>query len=158
MTLIINPTSIFKSYLKSWLIPDLAACLPLTYIIGANKKYSKIVRMAFLPRLYKLIKITKMMPMFKVFGNSTGLSRYMRDFFQISILIWMQTTKLAKSAMLAARFKVDKGLHWESWMLLTFLLLMHLVACFWYLLGRQNLTNENWIFKGGYTDKDPLDL
>lgn len=135
MNLITSRPAIFKNYLRTWMIIDLISCLPFQYIIGSDKNYSNVVRVARLPRLYKLIKVTKMMRMLKVFKDRSQLYSYTRSVVQLSI-----------------------GLERLIWMLVTFLLLIHLIACFWALIGKLDETDENWIFYYEYLDKDSFDL
>lgn len=135
MNLVISHKAIVIHYLRTWMLLDLLACMPITYIFGADKNYSNVVRMARLPRLYKLIKVTKMMRMLKIFSDRTSLNRNVKGFFQVSL-----------------------GMERLIWMLLTFLILIHIIACFWALVGTQDMTDENWIFAGGFVDKGPWDL
>ena len=47
------------SYLKSWFFVDLIATIPISSILKFSKDYNSLARIARLPRLYRLLKITK---------------------------------------------------------------------------------------------------
>jgi hypothetical protein len=135
MNLVTRHRLIVTHYLKTWMVMDLIACLPFQYIFGADKNYSNVVRVARLPRLYKLIKVTKMMRMLKIFKEQTSLNRHFKGFLRLSL-----------------------GIERLIWMLTSFLLLIHLIACFWAFMGKTDDTYENWIFAGSYNDKSPFEL
>jgi hypothetical protein len=54
--LIIAKKKIACAYLQSWFLIDLIAIFPISSIL---RNYSNLTRMAKLPRLYRLLKITK---------------------------------------------------------------------------------------------------
>jgi hypothetical protein len=135
MTLVVQRKTIFLHYLRTWMVIDVVSCLPFQYIVGSDKNYSNVVRVARLPRLYKLVKVTKLMRVLKMFKDRTRHHSNSRGLIQLSI-----------------------GLERLIWMLTSFLLLIHLVACFWVLVGKFDETTDNWIFKFGYVDAGLFDM
>jgi CRP-like cAMP-binding protein len=135
MNLVTGHKAIVLHYLRTWMLIDLVSCLPFQYILDSGKNYSNAVRVARLPRLYKLVKVTKMMRMLKIFKDRSKLQSYVQGVIQISM-----------------------GLERLIWMLVTFLLLIHIIACFWVLIGKLDETNENWIFQTENVDSGYYEL
>mmetsp|Transcript_11920 Transcript_11920/g.22855 ORF Transcript_11920/g.22855 Transcript_11920/m.22855 type:complete len:687 (+) Transcript_11920:2060-4120(+) len=135
MNLVTSRVKIFVNYLRTWMILDIVSCLPFQYLLGTNSNYNKVLRVARLPRLYKLIKVTKMMRMLKIFKDRSKLHSYVRGIIQVNIGVKRLVSMLA-----------------------TFLLLIHLIACFWVLIGKLDDTYDNWIFKYNFVDAEMSEL
>jgi hypothetical protein len=131
MNLITDHKAILSHYSQTWLVVDLIGCMPVQYI-GYSSNYSSLAR---LPRVFKLFRITKLIRIFKTFKERTSHSRHFMHFFQISI-----------------------GVERLIWMMFMFLLLIHLVACLWAVIGNLGEEEKNWIFIGGYTDYGSWEL
>jgi hypothetical protein len=63
------------TYIKSWFIPDVLACLPFQLFMSADADPSaaasaKLIRLSRLPRLYRLIRVLRMFKMIKVMKDS----------------------------------------------------------------------------------------
>jgi hypothetical protein len=56
--LILDRRVISKNYIRGWFFLDVTAILPLYYILH-SPKYNQLVRLARLPKIYRLIKMTK---------------------------------------------------------------------------------------------------
>jgi potassium channel len=56
--LITDRKAIAKKYIRSWFLIDITAILPLSYILS-SPKYNQLIRLARLPKLYRLVKMTK---------------------------------------------------------------------------------------------------
>ena len=54
-----DKSSIAKNYLTSWFLIDFISIFPFDLCFQTNKDYSSLARIARLPRLYKLLKITR---------------------------------------------------------------------------------------------------
>jgi hypothetical protein len=69
---------VFCTYLRSWFIVDIVACVPFSLIeYGQNPddtshghKYNQLVRLARLPRLYKLLRVFRVVKALKRYSNS----------------------------------------------------------------------------------------
>jgi hypothetical protein len=70
---------VFCSYLRSWFILDIVACVPFSLIeYGQNPddsnnhshKYSQLVRLGRLPRLYKLLRVFRIVKALKRYSSS----------------------------------------------------------------------------------------
>ena len=57
--IILNRKLIAKAYLKSWFFVDLISVLPVSFFFRMQKDYTSLARIARLPRLYRLLKMTK---------------------------------------------------------------------------------------------------
>jgi hypothetical protein len=69
--LIVDRKKIFMKYLKSWLLIDLLACIPLEPISNDDSlaNYNDALRIFRLPRLYRLLRISRL---FKFFKTNNG--------------------------------------------------------------------------------------
>jgi len=48
------------NYLTSWFIIDLGSCIPLSFVdFGSVKDFTGILRVSKIPKLYRLVKLTK---------------------------------------------------------------------------------------------------
>jgi hypothetical protein len=56
--LILDRKVIMKHYIRGWFILDFTAILPLSHILNAGN-YNELLRLARLPKLYRLLKISK---------------------------------------------------------------------------------------------------
>jgi potassium channel len=57
--LVTNRKQIALKYLRSWLLVDFLAIIPISLILNSNKDYNSLARVARLPRLYRLLKTAK---------------------------------------------------------------------------------------------------
>ena len=57
--LITEKKKIIINYALSWFLIDFIAVFPFALLLQTQKDYSSLVRLARLPRLYKMVKITK---------------------------------------------------------------------------------------------------
>lgn len=136
MTLITSHFSIFFHYFRTWLTPDLLACIPFQLIFETNAGYNNMAKLARLPRIYKLIKLAKLFRIMKVIKNRNRIMVYVNSIFRI-------------------------GLSMERllWFILSLILLLHLFACLWVFIGKLNDPDyTNWIMGKGYLDISNLNL
>ena len=59
LNLVTSRKKIIKSYLLGWFLIDLAAIIPFDLLLDAASSYQQLLRIARLPRLYKLLKILR---------------------------------------------------------------------------------------------------
>ena len=129
--------TIAKSYLRSWFLVDLTACIPfplIEYLSGvdeekSNRHYNTLIRLFRLPRLYKLFRITRVVRMFKSAAVSATYDR-ISEFLQIN-------SRMTYSGL---------------WKLLKFLLsvsvCVHVSSCLWYFIARiTNFETSSWVVK-----------
>jgi len=137
MNVIVSKKKIFINYAKGWLLLDLFACFPFQLLMPSSKDYSSLIRIGRLPRLYRLIKMGKLIRMLKVIKTRNRVMRYMNNLMRVNI-----------------------GIERLIWFLVTFLIMIHLLACMWIFMGRFNMmnTDENWIMKGNFQDFAEFDL
>jgi hypothetical protein len=85
--LVTSRKKIFLNYLKTWMIPDLIACIPFNLIESGSGNdssqqssseggsYNNLVRLIRLPRLYRLVRITRIFKMMKMKNDSEYMER-----------------------------------------------------------------------------------
>mmetsp|Transcript_16211 Transcript_16211/g.23456 ORF Transcript_16211/g.23456 Transcript_16211/m.23456 type:complete len:616 (-) Transcript_16211:47-1894(-) len=134
--LVTDRKQIFMNYLKTWLVPDLLACLPMQLLLQNSKNYSSLIRVARLPRLYRLIKIAKLARVVKIVKNKGTISKYFNFIFKLSA-----------------------GVERLILSLLTFVVVLHVICCLWVFIGKFNYTEEfNWIKYYGYENSSNFEL
>lgn len=135
--LVTNKKLIFKRYMTSWMLIDLSSCIPIQLIFQTDKNYSKFIRIGRLPRLYRLIKMAKLIRIMKVFKTRSEMLKYISDIC-----------------------RVDSGVERLIWFLMTFMLMIHILACLWIFTGMYYLldTTSNWITQSRLEDDGPFEL
>lgn len=135
--LVTDKWKIFKNYLTGWLLIDIASCFPAQVIFQTSKNYSKLIRVGRLPRLYKLIKMAKLIRMFKIIKSRSQILKYIGKIY-----------------------KVDAAVERLVWFLMTFLLMIHILACIWIFIGIYYIddTENTWIMRCGVIDLSELEL
>lgn len=125
---------IFLRYLKSWFILDLITCFPLQlFFQGFN--YNSALRMAGFKRLWKIVRVAKLLRFIKILKN--------RD--------------QRKNIHLA--FKLSIQLERLMFFLLFIGFMIHLITCFWVFIGNLYLEDgDNWIVVFGFHDYLNFDL
>jgi hypothetical protein len=88
-----NPKVVFCSYARSWMVFDVVACLPFSFIeFGSNTDeysssrvdhYNGLIRLMRVPRLYKLLRILRIAKAFKNYKNNSIFAK-LQDFFQMN--------------------------------------------------------------------------
>ena len=58
--LVKNLKKIAINYLKSWFVIDIGSCVPLSFVnFNSVKDFTGILRVTKIPKLYRLVKLTK---------------------------------------------------------------------------------------------------
>ena len=136
--LIRNHKKIIIRYLKSWFIIDFISILPLNYITKNNIKYNKLTRISRLPKLYRLLKLTKLLRMTRM-SSKGNVNKITKFFFE--------------------KLKINANIERLIFFILTFLLLNHLCACFWFFMAKiQDLNPDSWVVRLGYADSSNFEL
>ena len=135
--LVKNHKKIIKKYLKSWFVIDIISVLPLNNLFK-NGKYSGLTKISKLPKLYRLIKLTKLLRMTKM-SSKGNLNRVTKFFME--------------------KLKINANVERLFFFVLTFLLMNHLCACFWYFMAKiEDFSPDSWVVRLGYMDNSNLEL
>ena len=128
---------IIKSYLKTWMVPDLIACLPFQVILENERNYNSLIRVAKLPRLYRMLKLAKLFRMVKIIKNKDKMKKYIN-----------------------LAFKFNIGVERIIWFIVSFGLMIHLLCCSYVFVGKFMIYEEYdcWIRAGGYEDLSNSEL
>lgn len=136
--LVKNKKKIALSYLKSWLIVDLISVIPINEMTTNSFTYNKITRISRLPKLYRLVKLTKLLRITKMSGEGN-------------------VNKIAKYFL--EKLKINANIERLLFFILTFLILNHLCACFWYFMARlEEFSPDSWVVRLGYVDNSNFEL
>ena len=136
--LVKNHKKIIKKYLKSWFIVDIISVLPISYIFHQQGKYSGLTKISKLPKLYRLVKLTKLLRITKM--SSKGNLNKVTKFFM-------------------EKLKINANVERLFFFVLTFLLMNHLCACFWYFMAKiEDFSPDSWVVRLGYIDSSNLEL
>ena len=58
-TLIVDRRKILIHYAETWMLIDLLSCIPFNLLFSDSASYGSLVRFSKLPRLYRILKLTK---------------------------------------------------------------------------------------------------
>jgi hyperpolarization activated cyclic nucleotide-gated potassium channel 1 len=111
---------VFSNYLRGWFLIDLISALPMENIFESigNTGENKIVKLAKLPRITRLLSLTKMLKFFGYFIKTDPL------------LV----------------FEYNAGIVKLITMIISFVLMVHLMACVWSYIGVLEYDDpDNWI-------------
>ena len=98
--------------------------------------FGALARLTKIPRLYRLIKLVKMLRMIKIAKQKSSFMKYLNRFV-----------------------KVKAGIERIMMFMVLFVLMCHIIACFWIILI--NLEQEDyatWIYTKMYQDMDNFDI
>ena len=131
MNIVVSHKKILCNYAKGWMVIDFLSCFPLEFTLESQKNYSNLLRFGRVTKLYKLAKIFKLIRILKLVRDKNKIMRYMTSVF-----------------------RVDIAIERLIWFLITFLLLVHLLACLWIFIGRFEIyaSDQNWIYRGQMLD------
>lgn len=126
---------IVMNYLKTWFTVDILSVIPFDLLLqfgGINR----IARVTRIGKLYKIIRMTKMVRLLK---------------------IAKVRNKLVKD--LSEMLKIGVGFERLLFLLVIFLLMIHIIACLWIFIAKFDETNKNnWIYSKDYMDFDDYEL
>ena len=136
--LVKNHRKIIKKYLKSWFIIDIISVLPVSYFFNSSGKFSGLTKISKLPKLYRLVKLTKLLRITKM--SSKGNLNKVTKFFM-------------------EKLKINANVERLFFFVLTFLLMNHLCACFWYFMAKiEDFSPDSWVVRLGYIDSSNIEL
>ncbi|CAG9311484.1 unnamed protein product [Blepharisma stoltei] len=124
---------IFREYLKSWLVIDAIACIPIGVILGFSEDnyigYNRFLRILRLNSLQNLFRVSRLIGEFKSDNPKSVLSR-MQSYFNIN----HSSTRFFST--------ITRIFVW-----------IHAMACFWHLSAKlSNYHYDTWVVRCGYRD------
>lgn len=93
--------------MTGWFTIDLVAIIPFDMLMGGNE-LNNLVRIARIGKMYKLVKLTKLIRVAKMARDKSKMFKFFQKFFKIRL-----------------------GLQRLSSFILSFFILIHIVACLW---------------------------
>ena len=136
---ITSRVDILKAYLKSWLVPDIVACLPLNLMSDSSTSNSnqlaRLLRLIRLPRMYRLLRLTRMLKLLR----SDRSGNVCLDRVQAIL-------SLKQSALKVIFF------------IFSIILALHLMGCSWYMVAAvQEFSPDTWVVTAELVDANPAD-
>jgi len=119
LELVYEPKIIRKTYIKSWIIVDLLATMPISLILDTSGGFGLGSSLA---KTSKVLKMTRMLRIFKVIKERAKLAKYLREIVSISV---------TSERMF--------------FFMLIFLTLVHICSCLWVFTAKYDESIENWI-------------
>jgi voltage-gated potassium channel Kch len=121
---------IAKGYLKSWFFIDIISIVPIAEFLETSN-FASLARIARLPKLYRLIKMFKLIRLLKVIKERNTISKYLNEVLKLSV-----------------------ALERLVFFCFIFVVLVHIVACFWVILASFEDDPNNFIFRNNLTNSD----
>jgi hypothetical protein len=126
---------IAMDYVKGWFFIDLISVIPFDLIFS----YSNVNRITRFSRLGRISKIVRMIKMVRLLKIAKVHSKLMKNFQQV--------------------VQIAGGLERLVFLLLIFLILIHVIACLWIFIAKfDEGSKENWIYSKNFVDMGNYDL
>ena len=122
---------IAKLYLKGWFTIDLFAILPFDLMFGGGG-LNQIVRITRISKMYKLVKLTRLVRILKIFKESNKMFKYMENYLNIGV-----------------------GFQRLLGFVLSFFMIIHIVACLWIMTVQFNDSSEGTWMEGDIFEMNP---
>lgn len=124
-----DPKKIRWRYFSSWFFLDLLSIIPFDTIFTFGN-VNKLTRFSRIGKMYKLIRFTKILRFVRLMKVKHKMVRHLGDML-----------------------KIGAGTERLIYLLITFFILQHVIACIWIFIARINDDDkENWIYHHGYID------
>ena len=121
------------------MVLDIVATMPVIYLAGGVDNYNNLGRLVRLPRLIKLFRLTKFSRLHSIRQKKKALMKKVNKYCKYLTL--------------------DPGVERLVTFICMFLIIIHLVACFWGLLGQEGPEPvDNWIYAYRFVDETPWGL
>lgn len=131
--LVVSHQQIFVSYASTWMLLDIAGCVPFDLFFADSSKqtkYNGLIRLARLPRLYRLTRMARLLKMCKS-GRGSEWMEQLQDFLSI---------KNTALRLLSFFFTV--------------LVCVHLMSCMWFLVAKiEEFGPNTWVVQTNTQDK-----
>lgn len=122
-------------YLRTWFIIDMTAILPFNLMFETSD-FGALARLTKIPRLYRLVRMFRMFRMLKIARRKGDFAKYFGKLASIGI-----------------------GLERLVMLFVTFLLLCHIIACFWVIIQLfEEDQPDTWVYQNDFQDLDAGDL
>lgn len=134
-TLITSNKRIFKKYLQGWFVLDLVTSIPVSLLedslnLTTHTEYIKILRFMRIPRLRRLLEVSKLGQFFRTITKDTFLLK-VQDFVQ-----------------------ENAGMMRLMTMVFTLISCIHVAACFWFLTYKlSDFAPDSWVVRMEYQDQ-----
>jgi len=132
--LITSHKQILLSYLKTWLLLDIAGCMPLDLMMETSTSYNSLLRLTRVPRLYRLTRVTRLLRMWKSGRNAECMERA-QDYLNI---------KHTGTRLLTFFCSV--------------FVCVHIMSCMWVFTAKLEDHPETWIAANGFQDGSTKNL
>ena len=128
--LVYNRKIIAWNYIKSWFFIDLMSIVPVSEFLETGD-FSNLARIARLPKLYRLIRMVKLIRIMKIVKERNNISKYLNEVLKVSV-----------------------ALERLSFFCFIFMLLVHIVSCFWVIISTFEDDEDNLIKRNGMDNYD----
>jgi len=123
--LVYNRKIIAMNYIKSWFFIDLMSIVPVSEFLETGD-FSNLARIARLPKLYRLIRMVKLIRIMKIVKERNTISKYLNEVLKVSV-----------------------ALERLSFFCFIFVMLVHIISCFWVIISTFEDDENNLIMKNG---------
>jgi hypothetical protein len=132
--LVYNRKIIAMTYIKSWFFIDLMSIVPVSELMETGD-FSNLARIARLPKLYRLIRMVKLIRIMKIVKERNTISKYLNDVLKVSV-----------------------ALERLSFFCFIFMMLVHIISCFWVIISTFEEDDDNLIMRNGMIDYESTEL
>ena len=147
-----RPKHIFRHYVKRWFVIDLISCLPLGYVQLAfvpSDEEQGVTANNRLVKGFRLLKLAKMLRLGRDNTRSCSPELDSQNFLSLSLSL-SHTDGSCSSGLRKLALKHGAYIHWQQYigvavLLFTIFLLIHLLACFFYLIGDSADSEEDGV-------------
>jgi voltage-gated potassium channel Kch len=132
--LVYNRKTIALTYIKSWFFIDLMSIVPVSEFLDTGD-FSNLARIARLPKLYRLIRMVKLIRIMKIVKERNNISKYLNDVLKVSV-----------------------ALERLSFFCFIFVMLVHIISCFWVIISTFEENENNLILRNGLMNYESVEL
>ena len=126
--LIVTHKAVVLNYLRTWMLLDIAGCLPLDVMMQSSTRYNTLIRLTRLPRLYRLTRIGRLLRMWRSSRGAECLEA-VRDFLSI---------KHTATRLLSFFCSI--------------FVCVHIMACLWVFIAKIEDSPDSWLVHRGFQD------
>lgn len=123
-----NRCKIAKRYLTSWFFIDIMTILPVSEFLQSGD-FTNLARIARLPKLYRLIRMVKLIRIMKIVKERNTISKYLNEYLKVGV-----------------------AMERLSFFCFIFVLLVHIVSCFWVIIASFEDNEENMVMHNHLQD------
>jgi hypothetical protein len=121
--------TIARSYISGWFSIDLVAIVPFDILFGGTGEIKNLVRIARLGKMYKLVKLTRLIRVAKISRDNSKMFKFLQKFLKIRL-----------------------GLQRLASFIISFFILIHIVACLWIMTAKVNDTTDGTWMEGDISE------